>query len=113
MHYLSPRVVCSLLDGGNDWTFLDRDLGDSIPQSLRRDAWNQVGERITHAHVFGEWDDLDDLTDWLQQPPPKPGTRPVGGWEFEAPSGLSDGESEIEFLCRHKLLLPGEAALLK
>jgi hypothetical protein len=37
-----------------------------------------------------------------------PGTRPIRWWMYDAPEPLRDGESEYEYLRRHKLLTPAE-----
>ena len=45
------------------------------------------------------------LTYWTRE---NPGTRPTLWWRFESPEPRRSGESEREYLRRHRLLTPGE-----
>jgi hypothetical protein len=60
------------------------------------DLWRQYGDEI--------------VTEWIGQ---HPGTRPSCWWRFDAPEPLPDGESQLSYLMRRRLLLPCERRQLR
>lgn len=67
--------------------------------------------------LYGEpmpppWEDVRDelLPAWIRE---HPGTRPFAWWQEEAPEPRREGESELDYLRRHKLLTKTEQKLLK
>jgi hypothetical protein len=68
-------------------------LGPARPSVF--DMWRAVGEGI--------------VQDWIKD---APGTRPRCWWKFDAPEPRAAGETQVEYLRRHSLLLPGEARQL-
>lgn len=76
----------------------------------RREAWE-----LHRADLMAYW--LQDLDEWLSAgnvnrfghpSPDGPGTRPAAWWNYDAPAEPLEGETEVEYLHRLKLLTAAE-----
>jgi hypothetical protein len=100
---LTPRTFAILMEG-HDFSFLDDDPREVIPEAELRELWAAEGAELTALYVRGGW----KAPGCANQEPPRPGERPPGFWRFGAPEPRRPDETEADYLRRLGLLLPGE-----
>ena len=113
---LTPLQVGALLDGyveGSWESFGWRYGSDPKAKERRREAWERHRQSLLPYWALGKlppgWD-LDFMieVDGIARIR-GPGTRPSVWWELEAPEPRDEtDETELAYLERHNLLLPGE-----
>jgi hypothetical protein len=68
------------------------------------ELWETHRDQVLRDWVFGYEDDPSH--GWQAG---RPGTRPGAWWVFDVVEPRREGESQLDYLARHGLLLPGEA----
>lgn len=87
---------CALfLTAGHDY-FHAQPFGNPPDMSLARDCWRDHGAELLEQYVAI-----------------RPGCRPWGWWQFEAPEERAGEEPEAEYLERLGLWFPGERELME
>jgi hypothetical protein len=76
-----------------------------------RAAWQRLDAALVQLWIGGWAPSVRFLVPEAKEPG-MPGTRPAGWWRHFAPSPRRRGESEIAYLRRHGLVLPGEEELI-
>jgi hypothetical protein len=76
-----------------------------------RNAWQRLGKSLVLLWINGWAPSVRFLVPDAKKAG-VPGTRPAGWWRHCAPSPRRRGESEIAYLRRHGLVLPGEEELI-
>jgi hypothetical protein len=119
-----------MLLGGHYFAFVGEDVpaegltenpDPDVLHELLADAWEAHADTLVAFHVLGTPFDFGAYDLPARS---RPGTRPWGWWEFDAPERrqtccvprgpdvLDNGESQPAFLDRFDLWLPGERELL-
>ena len=78
-------------------------------------AWARDEDRSTWRGVPSSRElwaahEEDVLRDWIAE---DPGSRPSGWWRFSAPVEREDGDEQVDYLRRHRLLTPDELRRLR
>ena len=76
----------------------------SLRPLLFERRWDGCFARTAAAALWAERRE-ELMASWVQE---RPGTRPWGWWQYDAPEDRPEGESEAGYLRRHGFLTPGE-----
>ncbi len=105
----SPRVL-RMLFHGNDWRFMDTDLGDHLPEDLLREAWDVHRDWLMERRINGTTE--HDAAG--REVGPRPGCRPWAWWKYDAevpeprPEICSDFSHDGQVYCTLQVHVPGE-----